>query len=53
MGDIIKMIKARMVAARVSSEMLAPLDSVTFEGCEPLNVDEYRQLKAALGHNSS
>jgi hypothetical protein len=51
--DIIEMVKARIVAARVSPEELAPLESVTFEDCEPLNVDQYRRLKAALGHDSS
>jgi hypothetical protein len=53
MDDIIEMVKARIVAARVSPEELAPLESVTFEDCEPLNVDQYRRLKAALGHDSS
>ena len=52
-GNIIEMVKARMATARVSPEKMTPLDSVTFEDCEPLNVDEYRQLEAALGRNSS
>ena len=51
--NIIEMVKARMVAAKVSPEMLAPLESVTFESREPLNLDEYRRLKVALGHNIS
>ena len=51
--NIIEMVKARMVAAKVFPEMLAPLESVTFEGREPLNLDEYRRLKVALGHNIS
>ena len=51
--NIIEMAKARMVAAKVSPEMLTPLESVTFEDREPLDVDEYRQLKVALGHNGS
>lgn len=45
---IIGMVKARTVAAKASPEKLVPLESVTFEDCEPLNVDEYRRLKAAL-----
>ena len=51
--NIIEMVKARMVVAKVSPEILTPLESVTFEDREPLNGDEYRQLKDALGHNSS
>ena len=51
--NIIEMVKARMVAAKLSPKMLAPLEFVTFEDCEPLNVDEYRGLKVALGHNGS
>ena len=52
-NGIIEMVKARSVAATLSPEKLVPLESVTFEHCEPLNVDEYHRLKAALGHNSS
>ena len=50
---IIGMVKARTVAAKASPEKLVPLESVTFEDCEPLNVDEYRRLKAALEYSSS
>ena len=49
---IIEVVKARSVAATLSPEKLVPLESVTFEQCEPLNVDEYHSLKAALGHDS-
>ena len=51
--DIIKMVKARFVAAKESPDKVAPFESVTFEDCESLNMDQYRRLKAALGHNSS
>ena len=51
--NIIEMVKTRMAAAKVSPEMLAPLESVTFEDREPLDVDQYRRLKVALGHNAS
>ena len=52
-NNIIEMVKARMVAARISPKMLAQLESVTFEDREPLNLDEYRRLKVVLGHNGS
>jgi len=51
--DIIEMVKARTVAAKESPDKVAPLESVTFDDCEPLTMDQYRRLKAALGHNSS
>jgi len=51
--DIIEMVKARTVAAKESPDKVAPLESVTFEDCEPLTMDQYHRLKAALGHNSS
>ena len=41
------------MAAEVSPEELVPLESVTFEDCEPLRIDEYRRIKAALGHTDS
>lgn len=50
-GDIIKMIEARMMAATVSPEKLVPLESVTVEDCESFGIDDYRQLEAALGHS--
>jgi hypothetical protein len=50
--NIIEMVKARMVAVRVSPEKLVPLESITFEDCKPLNVDDHRRLNAALGRNS-
>jgi len=51
--DIIEMVKARTVAAKESPDKVVSLESVTFDDCEPLNMDQYRRLKAALGHNSS
>jgi len=51
--DIIEMVKVRTVAAKESPDKVAPLESVTFGDCEPLNMDQYRRLKAALGHNGS
>jgi hypothetical protein len=50
--SIIEMVKARMVAVRISPEKLVPLESITFEDCKPLNVDDHRRLNAALGRNS-
>ena len=49
---IIRMVEARMKAATVSPETLVPLESVTLEDCESFGIDEYRELKAALGHSS-
>jgi len=51
--DIIEMVIARTVATKESPDKVAPLESVTFGDCEPLTMDQYRRLKAALGHNSS
>jgi hypothetical protein len=50
--SIIEMVKARMVVVRISPEKLVPLESITFEDCKPLNVDDHRRLNAALGRNS-
>ena len=41
---IIEMVKARMVAAKISPEKLAPSESVAFEDCEPLKVGKLRDI---------
>ena len=51
-GAIIRMVEARMRAAKVSPQRLVPLESVTLEDCESFGIDEYRRLKRALGHSS-
>jgi len=53
LDGVIEMVNARMAVAKASPEKLVPLESVTFEDCEPLSVDEYRRLEAAMGRHSS
>ena len=48
--DIIEIVKASMVVAKVSPEKLAPLESVAFKDRELFKVGG---LKAVLGHSNS
>jgi len=48
-GTIIQMARARTAAAASSPNRIAKLESIIFEDCEPLTVEQYRELRDALG----
>jgi hypothetical protein len=47
---VIRMARARTAAA--ASSQICRLESIVFEDCEPLTVEQYRELQDALGQNN-